>query len=156
MACMPRRAADLRKFPFFIKYWADQASGDPMRWIFFDGMQVRGRPYSATSICMRWGLQRWRACSGERMTSEPYSYNDRKHWVACERMQVCVSLADHVCREQIYALKVLRFACVWFWPLASVSFGQRQSCDNLHPVPGGLFWCNVWPGVKPCVLSELA
>ena len=28
----------------FIKYWADQESGDPVRWIFFDGMQVRAYP----------------------------------------------------------------------------------------------------------------
>ena len=52
----------------FIKYWADQDSGDPVRWIFFDGVQVRScSPWSAityqsanactwTSLtaCMQW------------------------------------------------------------------------------------------------------
>lgn len=40
----------------FIKYWADQDSGDPVRWIFFDGMQVRtspDQPYLARGKCMR-------------------------------------------------------------------------------------------------------
>ena len=39
----------------FIKYWADQASGDPVRWIFFDGMQVRGRLHPASIKCMPLG-----------------------------------------------------------------------------------------------------
>ena len=39
----------------FIKYWADQESGNPVRWIFFDGMQVcPGQPYWPRSSPARW------------------------------------------------------------------------------------------------------
>ena len=57
----------------FIKYWADQASGDPVRWIFFDGMQVRtlhGEPTLARGISIRWGFHYWDACPGKRPPPE--------------------------------------------------------------------------------------
>lgn len=47
----------------FIKYWADQESGDPVRWIFFDGMQV-GRILPEVHACSA-GLSLMHACSGK-------------------------------------------------------------------------------------------